>query len=336
MSGRALDLARILCLVGAMACLGACAGARRASPVAAAPTGEEPDFAAAAGILDGFEIDPEPGPWRVGDRVLLGLRFWRAGEATTLYMLSELTGVPEFDRPFEVTARPQNHPRVTVTSPTCRTRIRVYDDAGVLIQESQGRLPTTILNCGLYDGAMGELAIQSAVAGGGRREDQPFNERALRGFFAFIVFGQSTGRNKVIADLVARLIDRPPLVSLLLRRELTLGWIDGAGPAPGESVRLGGLERPTCSFPIAASINGRPAASAVLKVIPSTAPVGLCGGMIEADVRHPRHAESRAHVRLLAARRGDGPEVAPLERMPSIVIDGQVFGPARDGPRPER
>ncbi len=325
-------LVAMLLAPGAL-CAG-CAGSRARAPEAPPPDEAGAPFAAAASILDGFEVDPEPGTWRVGDRVLLGIQFWRAGEETTLYMLTELVGEPDlFGQSFQIKATPLNQPPVTLESPTCPTRIRLYDEHARLIQESDGRVPTMILNCGPFEFATEAVRVSEAVRTGQRPEDQPFNERSLRGFMVFIAFGESSGRNKVLSGLVSRMVDRPPLVQLLFRRSLVIGWPYDDPPAPHPAIRLGdGPELPAFRLPLDAAINDRPAAAAVLTVVPSTPPIGLCGGVVEAEIRHPTRADTRAHVKLLAARRGTGAEVIPYENMPAFEIDGQKF---RRVPAPE-
>ncbi len=279
-----------------------------------APSPPEPElwFPAGATILEGFEIDPEPGPWRLGDRVLLGIRVTQAGRDSTLYLLTELVGPPNSSRVFTVTTRTDNGP-VTLQSPTCRTRMHLYDEQGRLLQVSSGTVPTMILNCGPYEAAAEELRIQEALRRGERREDQPYDERAMRGYIAFIAFGQSSGRNRLLAGMVRRVVRRPPLLGLLLDRGLYLGW-DENGPTRMPDFTAGpALRLPTSRLPLYARAGGRDAARAVLLAAPSSPPIGLCGGLIEATIQHPTQPGTRAYVRLLAAQRGTGEVVAALD-----------------------
>lgn len=280
-----------------------------------APTIADTEFPAAASILQGMEVDTAPSnPWHVGDRILLGISVTRREETTTLYMETEITDPPSFDHVFNVTGHPPGRPSITLSSFTCKTRIRLYDETGKLIQESDGSVPTMILNCGPFEAAAEELRIRSVVAEGQKREDQPFHERSMIGFMVFMTFGQSSRRNSVLENIVGRVVRRPSLIELVLDPTLSFAWTEG-GPSALPDARLGAVTRPAYRVPMQVSAARTVVANTILTIVPSTRPIGLCGGVIEADVQHPTEPGTHAHMRLLAAKRGDGTAVPVLEPM---------------------
>jgi hypothetical protein len=262
--------------------------------------------------MQGFDIDPSPGQWRVGDRVLLGIRVTRAGVESTLYMTTEIVGTPEFPPAFTVTTSPQGRPRLRLSSPTCATRIMLYDEHGTLIQETKGRIPTMILNCGPSESALGDLRAQEEIRNGAKHEDVAIDDRAIIGFMAFLTFGQSSGKNRVMSDLVGRIVQRPSIISLVIDPSLWFGWKDG-GPTAAPQETLGSCSLPAYTLPMEVRAAGRPVASTDITVVPATPPIGICGGVVRADVRHPSEPGTFAQVRLLAARRDDGADFSALE-----------------------
>jgi hypothetical protein len=304
---------RTTALFLACATLAGCATSSKPPLAVPAPTIADTEFPAAASILQGIEVDTEPSQlWHVGDRILLGITVTRHEETTTLYMETEIAGTPSYDRMFVVTGHPKGRPSIKLSSFTCKTRIRLYDETGKLIQESDGRVPTMILNCGPFEAAAEEVRIRNAEAEGHKREDQAFHERSMIGFMVFLTFGQSSRRNSVLENVVGRVARRPSLIELVLDPTLSFSW-SGAGPTPLPDARLGETRRPAYRVPMEVSAAGKVVANTALTIVPSTRPIGLCGGVIEADVQHPSEQGTHAHMRLLGAKRGDGPAVPVFE-----------------------
>lgn len=282
-----------------------CAGTRTAAIAPPTPIGE-PDFPAAAFILTGLEIDPTAGPWRMGDRALLGITVSREGKLTTLYMLTELVAPRAGDRAYAISMTPRNGEPVTYSSPYCRTRIRLYDDSGRLIQESDGAIPTMVLNCGPYEAAMAGIANADRLARGEERKPGPRDDRACIGFIAFLAFGESSGKNKILSELVGRVVRRPTLLGFLMDRTLSLSMPELGGGTLPDLPMPGGPPLRRCIIPLVADIGGSTAVRTTLTLAPSCPPIGLVGGVMSANIRHPTEPDNWAQVRLLAARRGEG------------------------------
>lgn len=286
-----------------------CRTVRVSDSAAAAPAAlAEPGFPAAASILSGLDIDPDAGPWRIGDSTLLGITVARAGEQSTLYMLTELVA-PSAGTPNYVMETTTARGVVTYSSPMCRTRIRLFDASGTQIQESDGAIPTMILNCGPYETAAAN--IERVGRGGAAEMDPGLEDRACIGFITFLAFGESSGKNRLLADLISRVVRRPPLLSLLTNRTIAISIAETIPVRLPDRPLTGGGALPVSSVPLRVEIAGSSAVGAALTLAPSCPPIGLVGGILAADIRHPSEPGTWAQVRLLAARRGDGAAWTP-------------------------
>src|SRR5690606_25922897 len=106
---------------------------------------------------DGFELsEPEKrfelGNARSGDRVLLGLRIIRRGEETVRYLEVEQTPWLADRGLVKLTMSPSgSDEKYIFRSPEVKTLVRLYDEGGEKLAETDGGVPSMLLNVGLYD-----------------------------------------------------------------------------------------------------------------------------------------------------------------------------------------
>lgn len=301
---------------------GGCAGPAHMAgtgPIAVAPRAGDAmavRFPGAEAILQGVRIARAGEGWRPGDRVLLGLTFER-GETTIERMLlveleEEPGRRPRFRRRVGVFGD-----EVRIESPTRATRLLVFDAAGALLADDRGQLAELFLEYGPWEVARigGGYAIATGAA-----DEPPANPRpeitleALRpgvyGMMSLLAFGEGASDNETLATLIEKAFTMRQKLGLLFsmgRFEIRMG--NSTPVPPDEPVRRGlaGLEAYDCEVRI--SIGDTLALSGRAVLAPSVAPLGLCGGIVWADLRNAADADIRVGVTLLGADLG--PEPAP-------------------------
>lgn len=261
-------------------------------------------------VLKGLDHGAETGGWAPGDKVLLGVSFERGSSHAERMLLIELLDEPgrraRYRRSVGVFGD-----EVRIDSPTRATRLRVYDDSGELLSDRQGQLAEVFLEHGPWEVARigGGYAISTGT--GGRTPENPRPEITLEelrpgvyGMMSLLAFGEGAGDNPTLAGLVERAFTAGQKLGLLFSMGQFEIRIGGVAAVPAGSARpgLGGLEAYDCEILI--SINDRLALQGRAVLAPSVAPLGVCGGIVMADLVNVADSDIRISVVLLAAERG--------------------------------
>lgn len=279
-----------------------CASARSLAPrPAAAPSG---DWPAATRLLDGFDLAAPGDPWRIGDRVLLGVRTERGGRITVRYVLVELVEGTDLKTrlSFDGTVGDGGRRVVLVSPPSRLTRLTVFDEEGRRLVESRGAIPDKLLNNGLT-GLLGLTQTnRPSTLPATTLRDQAI-DRAMLGMMTLVQFGASSGGNEALASMTREVIDTPSLWSLLTRRP-TLG-LDTSDVRAGR-VDFAGEDRPSAEVSVEASFNDERVLNLRAIAVENRPPIGLASGIVRADGQHPTDPARRLRLEVLAARRGSG------------------------------
>ncbi|HYC76584.1 MAG TPA: hypothetical protein VEI02_03050, partial [Planctomycetota bacterium] len=348
--GRRLRFGIVTAAAWASACAGDGAPGEAISVLDAVPAGAASqatfeadlatDFGAGASLLDGFD-PPEPGAdWRVGDRVLFGLRLSHPDqEAVRFVLLTARTGILAGDDAAEI-------PSDVGGAPPLRLKRR----HGVLTSErSEGSATVSMRRADAGDW----LAVHAAVfdRGGRLLGDDVITVAAdplRRGFFAPAaelraeldavmaakrpISAAPDGMNHVL-DVVSALFGfldtlgqcpelerfRTEAVEKLVETPSFLSVLFSGGVAVALDPRLHEVRRLPRPFPAAAvaplvadfptivSLNDRRALDLRFYVLETAPPLHLAAGIAALVAAHPSDPSRRLDARLLAARRGPEP-----------------------------
>lgn len=303
---------------GALLLCGCAGGGERGAALAPAAPGAAAagPFHAGGAILAGFELPPAgearggAATWRVGDRVLLGLRFVQDGRETVRYIGIELDDVLYGSVRMTITRKDGTTREYVSLEHT--TRITMYDEAGVLLAEVGGGIPSLLMDVGVYDAARVDVRTRAAgedpASAELAEEDRRVSELGWAGVAAL---SSSMRENRILSDLLTDLARRPPWWRLILRPTVALNYAEPyASEAPPWSPAAG-VCLPAYLVPLEMEISGEPALSGEVTVVPVRGPLALCGGLVHASVRRARDPGTHAEIRLLACRRGPAPPSRP-------------------------
>jgi|GEM_PF-2824838 len=300
-----------------LACASGCMGTVHVTGAAAVPltapseTGLERRFPGASALVEGIDTAAVGGRWEAGDRVLLGMTFANGTIETERLLLVEL-----LDEPGK---RPVFRRRVNVfgdelriDSPTRAIRLGLFDAEGEVIDQREGQLAEVFLDYGPVEVARigGGYAISTGGDDEPRENPRPEIELetltpSVYGMMSLLAFGDGASDNPTLAKLMQRAFTAGQLLRLLWtwgKFEIRFGDVerlpDSAEPVPG----LRGVEAYDCQIRI--SIGGVEALSGRAVVVPTFAPLGLCGGIVAAELVNSANPTLRAGIVLLGAERG--------------------------------
>lgn len=284
---------------------------QRGTPTQSAAAAIDADaFAAASGVLSGFDLAASPDDWNIGDRVLLAIRSHKHSTVTMRYLLVELTGHRDPAPPMEFRGSAGRDRPFRLQSDLVQTQLTLLDERGEVLTRVNGRFARDLLGLGLFDG------VEPLAAHPQWRErrthlltdlDDAAADRVLRGWMTLFSFSGSLGRKGLFRDMLGDLVARPGFLRMLFNPSVSLGfaddWPEAAQPW---STGDGRPDIDTIRVPIECVIAGKRAASAVVLAARPVAPLSLCGGVISVDACNADDPGIRTHVRLIAAARGRG------------------------------
>lgn len=268
-------------------------------------------FPGASALVEGIETAASADRWAAGDRVLLGMTFVNGLDETERLLLVELLDEPG--------RRPVFRRRVNVfgdelriDSSTRAVRLGLFDADGAVIDERAGQLAEVFLDYGPVEVARigGGYAISTGGDDEPRENPRPEIELetltpSVYGMMSLLAFGDGASDNPTLAKLIQRAFTAGQQLRLLWtwgKFEIRFGDVDrlapGAEPVPG----LRGVEAYDCQIRV--SIGGVEALSGRAVVVPTYAPLGLCGGIVAAELVNSANPSLRAGLVLLGAERG--------------------------------
>ncbi len=268
-------------------------------------------FPGAAGLLAGVETADSISAWRTGDQVLLGLSFSRGAERTDRMLLVELLEGPgkrsKFRRKVGVFGD-----EIEIESPTRATRLRLFDAAGEELSDRRGQLAEIFLDYGPIEVARigGGYAIATGADDSPRENPHPeVSLDSLRpgvyGMMALLAFGDGASDNPTLAKLIEQAFTLGQKMNLLLtwgRFEIRFGGVErlaaGAEPVPGLVMGEAFDSEVRISIGRSEALSGR------VVVVPTYAPLGLCGGVVSGELVNSSDPTIRASLVLLGAIRG--------------------------------
>ena len=268
-------------------------------------------FPGAATVLSGLDIASDLGQWRAGDRVLLGLSFVRGSARTDRMLLVELGAEPgrrpRFRRKVGVFGD-----EIEIDSPTRATRLHVFDADGVELADDPAQLAEVFLDYGPFEVARigGGYAIATGEAEKPRENPHPeialeALEPGVYGMMSLLAFGEGAGANPTLDGLIRQAFTTGQKLSLLFswgRFEIRIGDVSAMQPGTGPLAGLG--IRTAYDSQVKVSVSGKEALSGRALLAPTYAPLGLCGGIIAAELVNHADPGIRARVVLLGAARG--------------------------------
>ncbi len=271
-----------------------------------------------AQILSGMEVAASREEWRIGDRVLIGVRATKPTGVTTRLVLVELTdqldakgtgyesagggggggGGKKRERTYEF------------KSDVAQTRITLFDETGAKIGEATGRFPVKLLGYGPYDGAEPMVGHADAMTDEdflGKLPDAEF-DRVMRGWGSLFTFSGSLGKKGMFKQMMDDVIVKPSLLRMILHPSAGLTFGANQWPTREQAWDAGGGVR-TIRVPLELTISDRPALKVELLAAEPLAPLSLCGGLIRASGYRPDDANVRVDLELLGAARGAGGQI---------------------------
>jgi len=267
-------------------------------------------FPGSPGILSGIEVGRASERWTPGDTVLLGLSFDRSHSDTKRLLRIELLAEPGKRERYRRTVGVFGD-EVRIDSPTRATSLRVYDERGELLSDKHGQVAEIFLEHGPWEVARIGGGYAISTGSNGKPPENPRPEITLDqlrpgvyGMMSLLAFGEGAGDNPVLASLVERAFTTGQKLGLLLsmgKFEIRIGTVrppEAGAARPG----LDGLEAYDCEVLI--SVNGKLALQGRAVLAPSTAPLGVCGGILMADLVNVADPDIRVNVVLLASERG--------------------------------
>ncbi|VAX37345.1 hypothetical protein MNBD_PLANCTO03-696, partial [hydrothermal vent metagenome] len=201
---------------------------------------------------------------------------------------------------------------ITIDSATRATRLQLFAADGRPISNKRGQLAEIFLDFGPIEVA--RVGGGYAIATGDRDEpkENPRPEIDLEqltpgvyGMMSLLAFGEGASDSPTLSRLIERAFTTGQKLRLLLswgRFEIRFGEVEllesGAEPVPGFVVG----EAFDCEVRV--SIGGREALHGRAVLVPTFAPLGLCGGIVSSELVNTADPEIRASVVLLGAIRG--------------------------------
>lgn len=292
-------------------------------------------FARSEEILSGFDDFDSSAPWRVGDKVLFGLRLETGGEPRDLLILveAESGAVPPHtlvpvtsvsgDSSLRADLWSPDWSKVLVIAPPSGARVdassdsdsvlvlvRVFDGDGKTT-DSRVFAPASYLHRGLFAACEGIFPHRDELV---PNEDGSLIDvessrphlasviqiaRAMFGFYSLV---QNTPN---LAPLLEQVIAKPSILSVVFHRGIKLSIEPQFHELDADEREFPGLPRVAAfRIPLHLQVNGSVAVRCNWIVVPPDPPLRLCAGVIGVEGEHPEDPSHRFALRVLAARRG--------------------------------
>jgi hypothetical protein len=216
------------------------------------------------------------------------------------------------------------------------TLIKVLDEQNKEVSSSHGGVPMFIFGSGLYRAsevvagvrARSGLTEHSSYAEFTRVATPDERKEIARGYISLYAMSLSLQSNKVFNKMLFESVEKPSLLSLIFEETtISIGERSDA-PLTKTTWELGNSTLPAYRMPMRLLINGKEAMIFDLTVVPHNTPLGLCGGLVALEARHPTKADVKISVRLIGAHRGTGLEHEILKEPESGYVP-PVFVPER-------
>ncbi len=254
-------------------------------------------FPRSAEILDGFDA---PGPDNVpvpGDEVLFGIAIDAPDERGIWYLRIRL--LPP-DMPRRTWRQPirfgKSRQEVLLESDLAPIEVTLYDDALQVLYGGTTLIPEKFFSHGLM------LTL--------RDKDAPPDVVAQAwAYMGIAAFAQALGQFEAFEHLVWKIVDKPPIWTMLTGVSLTLEFDDPISSTLAHPALLVAGTTQAVQVPMALVMNGRTALRLSVLAGPAIPPIGLCAGTLSIEGESPTRSEARVRAKLLAARRG--PLLAP-------------------------
>lgn len=269
-------------------------------------------FPGAGLLVDGVETAQAGGEWHAGDRVLVGLTFANGSSVTERMLLVELEEQagrrPVFRRRVDVFGD-----ELRIESPTRSVRLGLFDAEGEVIDERFGQLAEIFLDYGPIEVAKigGGYAISTGDSDEPRENPKPditleTLTPSVYGMMSLLAFGDGASDNPTLAKLIQRAFTMGQQLRLVWtwgKFEIRFGEVERLAPDAEPVPGLRGIEAYDCQVRI--SIGGVEALSGRAVVAPTYAPLGLCGGIVAAELVNSSNPSLRSGIVLLGAERGE-------------------------------
>lgn len=280
-------------------------------------------FAASSSVLSGFDPRGVAGAAgavngaaaRAGDRVLLGIVARRGSSKLVRFLEVTLLadgpargaeGGGDADGeparaagalPATITLRDEQArvlSRRLRPLPLGRGEREVYESAEVLHRRSAGRA----------EAVAGQVTDGPAAAPASETPSFGDSLRVAMGLSALVRIVTALSDNEVLLPMFWQTIQKPPPLAWLGRVDLEISVRPGEA-VTRETVRLRPEEpRTAYRVPLRLELGRTTLLEFDIVVVEMDPPLGLCGGVVAIDARHPRRSDLSVHIRLLAARRG--------------------------------
>jgi hypothetical protein len=193
------------------------------------------------------------------------------------------------------------------SSPLLLVAVRVYEADGRLVQETEAKVPETVLRSGLHPALelYSELETRMGLAGDAKPELSGDETRGLgEGLAMLPTLLGILQDDSVLESLLMQAVGPPPILSILrgvhvlvsleLDQATTVADSDTVPCTPGSIHRV----------PLHLSVNDAPTLDLELVVAAADPPLRLSGGILSLSGVSCRGPERRVTLELLAARRG--------------------------------
>ena len=279
--------------------------------------------------------DLEPGgAWRIGDAALFHIVAEHGARRTERYVRTVLSGSGSTRMlQFSGTVRPEDG-REPISFDEAlwtsfqRFDVSVFGGDGEPLATSTSEVPEVLLRRGLFHGAEayarwtgGEESFDSA--------DPAAVRDLLMSFVAPSALVQLMAENSALRPILWEVVERPSIWGLLRRAgriDLSIRMEDErvvstthALPGASETLRA-------YRVPFALHVNDELALHLALTVCPTDPPLLVCGGLVEAQGRHPRDPERTVRIELVSSTRGAG-EPVPFGPALSVAPVAETPGP---------
>jgi len=295
----------------------ACSTAPRGARFDSAEVGEA-RFPDADLILAGFDSAQTGADWRAGDRVLYALTT-RSGarthaELVELELLGPCTpalgdgagGSMQIVESMKLVGTVGNR-KVEWTSPLLRVAVRVYEEDARLVQQTEAKVPETVLQSGLHPALelCDEFRSRAALAAGAPLQPSDQEVRVLAEAAGMLptLLGILEG-DSVLRSLLMQVVGPPPLLSLLSGVQVDLSCDLGGASKVSDSAAVPCAQGSVYRIPVHVTVNGSPTLELELAVVAADPPLRLSGGILSMSGVASRGSDRTVTLELLAARRG--------------------------------
>ena len=271
-------------------------------------------YPGAAAILSGFDDANPDADWRTGDRVLLGLWTQSGAEVRAKLIEIEVLGASALNgkRPegFTLTESIEMSAEVGDThlkwsSPILRTAVRVYEPDGRLLQETEAKLPESVLRTGLHATCELYSALVARAHPDGSPPTLSPEEMLLfaKGVAMIPTLLGILQDDEVLRPLLVQVVGPPPLLTILRGINVdALCDLELSHTVDEASVPC--ARGPFHRMPLHVAVNDAPTLELEMEVAAAEPPLRLTGGVLSIHGVSCRGADRTMTLELLAARCG--------------------------------